>query len=509
MSVTRSPSQTPGQLKEKLAEILNLSQRMSSIRDLDALLNLIVREAADLLEADRASIFLLDPPKREFFSRVALGSDEVLHFDARKGIAGAAAVTGNIINVADAYSDARFSAEIDSRTGYRTRSLLAAPMRSPAKGEIIGVFEMINKRHGVFGSGDEEVLQTLATQVASAIQTARSIGELTRENLNLWREVEGRYASQRIIGTSPRTQAVLQVVERIRDSVVNVLISGESGTGKDLVARALHYSSPRARRPLVALNCAALPDALVESELFGIEKGVATGVNPRPGYFEAADGGTLFLDEIGDLSLTAQAKILRALEARMIERVGGRTSIPVDVRVLSATNKDLKEEIKKGRFREDLYFRLKVVHLHMPTLREIRKDIPQLANHFLAEYCQESGKQLELSPALERRLMTADWPGNVRQLQNEIKRLAACAKNHVIGEEDFAEESEPAEERGCEEPPCPAGRLKDALEDLERRMIAHTMQATGNNQRLAAQALGLSRQGLINKLNRYHIASTR
>jgi len=252
-----------------------------------------------------------------------------------------------------------------------------------------------------------------------------------------------------------------------------------------------------------------LPDALVESELFGIEKGVATGVNPRPGYFEAADGGTLFLDEIGDLSLTAQAKILRALEARMIERVGGRTSIPVDVRVLSATNKDLKEEIKKGRFREDLYFRLKVVHLHMPTLREIRKDIPQLANHFLAEYCQESGKQLELSPALERRLMTADWPGNVRQLQNEIKRLAACAKNHVIGEEDFAEESEPAEERGCEEPPCPAGRLKDALEDLERRMIAHTMQATGNNQRLAAQALGLSRQGLINKLNRYHIASTR
>ena len=509
MSATQQPSRSPGPLREKLAEILNISQRMNSIRDLDPLLNLIVLEAANLLEADRASIFLLDPPKKEFLSRVALGSDEILHFDARKGIAGAAAMTGKVIGVKDAYSDPRFNAEIDSHTGYRTHNLLAAPLRNPANGEIIGVFEVINKKRGVFNTEDEDVLQPLAAQTAAAIQTARSIGELTRENANLWREVESRYSSKRIIGASPKIQAVLQLVERIRDSAVNVLISGESGTGKELVARALHYSSPRARRPFVALNCAALPDTLVESELFGIEKGVATGVQPRAGHFQAADGGTLFLDEIGDLSLTAQAKILRVLETMVVERVGGRTSIPVDVRVLSASNKDLAVEIKQGRFREDLYYRLKVVHIHTPPLREIHKDIPLLANHFLAEYCRESGKQLELSPGLVRRLTAADWPGNVRQLQNEIKRLAACARNSVISEEEFSEESALAGEARREESSCPTGPLKHAIEELERRMIAHTMQAMSNNQQQAAKALGLSRQGLINKLNRYRIVSTR
>ena len=176
---------------------------------------------------------------------------------------------------------------------------------------------------------------------------------------------------------------MVRLVERIRDSLVNVLITGESGTGKELVAKAIHYTSPRARRPFVALNCAALPETLVESELFGIEKGVATGVNSRVGQFQKADGGTLFLDEIGDLSLTAQAKILRVLQERVVERVGGRTSIPVDVRLLAATNKDLEAEIAKGTFREDLYYRIKVIHIHMPPLREIREEIPLLANHFL------------------------------------------------------------------------------------------------------------------------------
>jgi transcriptional regulator with GAF, ATPase, and Fis domain len=193
--------------------------------------------------------------------------------------------------------------------------------------------------------------------------------------------------------------------------LVNVPISGESGTGKDLIAKAVHYSSLRARRPFVALNCAALPESLVESELFGIEKGVATGVSSRPGHFETADRGTLFLDEIGDLSLTAQAKILRVLEARVVERVGGRTSIPVDVRVLAATNKDLEAGFRKGTLREDLYYRLKVIHIRMPSLREIREDVPLLANRFLAECCRDSGRQLEFSPGVLRRLTMAEWPG--------------------------------------------------------------------------------------------------
>src|ERR1035438_8266228 len=170
--------------------------------------------------------------------------------------------------------------------------------------------------------------------------------------------------------------------------IPEVLITGESGTGKELAAKALHYNSSRVRKPFVALNCAALPETLLESELFGIEKGVATGVNSRVGQFQKADGGTLFLDEIGDLSLTAQAKILRVLQERVMERVGGRNSIPVDVRLLAATNKDLEAEIAKGNFREDLYYRIKVIHIHMPPLREIREEIPLLANHFLQEFCR-------------------------------------------------------------------------------------------------------------------------
>jgi len=289
---------------------------------------------------------------------------------------------------------------------------------------------------------------------------------------------------------------------------VNVLISGESGTGKDLVAKALHYSSLRSRKPFVALNCAALPESLVESELFGIEKGVATGVNSRVGQFQAADGGTLFLDEIGDLSPAAQAKILRVLEAKVVERVGGRTSIPVDVRVLTASNKDLEAEIKKGNFREDLYYRLKVLHIRMPALREIREDIPLLANHFLAECCRDSGKQFDFSPALLRRMMQWDWPGNVRQLQNQIKSMVACARKRTISEEDLPERISETRARELKPVAAQTASLKRAVEELERQMIVDTLRATGNNQQKAAQSLGLSRQGLINKLKRYGLNSS-
>jgi len=493
-------------LHEKLSAILTISQQMNSERDLGALLDLVAREATRLLDADRASIVLLDREKLELWSKVALGSDEILRFDARRGIAGAAALTGKVINVSDAYNDSRFNSNIDTQTGYRTRNLLAVPLQNLIDGEVVGAFEVLNKRHGAFDAEDEEILKSLAAQSAIAIQTARSIGELTKENAHLWHEVEGRYASHRIVGNSQKIQSVLQLIDRIRDSSVNVLISGESGTGKDLIAKALHYSSPRARRPFVALNCAALPESLVETELFGIEKGVATGVNSRVGHFQAADGGTLFLDEIADLSLAAQAKILRVLEAKVVDRVGGRTSIPVDVRLLTASNKDLEAEIKKGNFREDLYYRLKVLHIRMPSLREIREDIPLLANHFLAECCRDSGKQLEISHGVLRRMMDREWPGNVRQLQNEIKRLVACARKRVITEEDLGEGVPEARDHERQLLARTGGAsMKGAVEELERQMIADMLRSTGNNQQRAAKALGLSRQGLINKMKRYKL----
>jgi Nif-specific regulatory protein len=323
----------------------------------------------------------------------------------------------------------------------------------------------------------------------------------------LWREVESRYSTHGIICAGARMQEVVRLIERIRDSLVNVLITGESGTGKELAAKAIHYTSPRARKPFVALNCAALPETLVESELFGIEKGVATGVQSRMGQFQKADGGTLFLDEIGDLSLAAQAKILRVLQERVVERVGGRTPFSVDVRLLAATNRDLTLEIAKGAFREDLYYRLKVIHIHMPPLRDIREEVPLLANHFLKEYCREIGRTaMQFSPEVVRKLAALDWPGNVRQLRNEVMRMAACAPGNVIVEEDlWAGIPTP----GSSLPIAPAltskTTLKEAVEDLERRMIAETLKATRNNQLQAARQLGLSRQGLINKMKRYEI----
>ena len=501
------------ELNESLAAILAISQRMNSQRDLSTLLDLIAREATSLLDCDRASIFLLDRERNELWSTVALGSGEILRFDARRGIAGHTALSGDTINVRDAYSDPRFYTAIDDRTGYRTRNVLAVAVRNQS-GKIIGAFEALNKRSGVFSRRDEESLTALASHAAIAIETAQLIGELrrnqdelTEQNAHLWREVESRYATHGIIGTGQRIQQVVRLVERIRDSVVNVLITGESGTGKELVAKALHYNSPRARKPFVALNCAALPETLLESELFGIEKGVATGVNSRVGQFQKADSGTLFLDEIGDLSLTAQAKILRVLQERVMERVGGRNAIPVDVRLLAATNKDLEAEIAKGSFREDLYYRIKVIHLHMPPLREIREEIPLLANHFLKEYCGETARgPMEFSGEVMRQLLSAPWPGNVRQLRNEVMRLAACARLNVIGEDDLWEGiPRPGRDQPAAQP-VKMQSLKTAVVEMEQRMIAEALRETRNNQQHAARLLGLSRQGLINKMKRYSIA---
>ncbi len=504
------PATQIGDQGGKFADILAICQRINSEHDFSSLLDLIAREATKLLDCERASIFLLDRERNELWSKIALGSDEILRFNAANGIAGAAVTGGGIVNVLDAYSDPRFYTGIDTQTGYRTRTILVAPLRNQA-GEIIGAFEALNKNLGVFNRRDEEALQTLGAHAAIAIETAQLIGDLRRsqdelvaQNAHLWREVEQRYSSHGIIGSSARIQHAVRLIERIRDSLVNVLITGESGTGKEMAARAVHFTSSRARKPFVALNCAALPETLVESELFGIEKGVATGVNPRIGQFERANGGTLFLDEIGDLSMTAQAKILRVLQERMVERVGGRGPVPVDVRLLAATNKDLDAEIRKGNFREDLYYRIKVIHMQMPPLRDIRDDIPLLARHFLKDYCAEMRREaMEFSPGVLRGLSAREWPGNVRQLRNEVMRLAACAEGRTILEHDlFDDELDAGPPPARTSSPTPRS-LKKAIADLEREMIQEALTSTNNNQQQTARLLGLSRQGLINKLKRY------
>jgi Nif-specific regulatory protein len=493
-------------------DLLKICQRMNSEREVGALLDLIATEATRLLEADRASLFLLDRERGELWSKIALGSQEI-RFDARLGIAGAVALSGETINVEDAHRDSRFYKEIDLRTGYMTRSLLAMPLRNH-EGEIIGTFEVLNKKTGRFNQEDEEILKALAAQAAIAIETAQLVEEMKRhrdqlqeENTQLWNQVESRFSTQNIIGSSEKIHAVLKLIDQISNSPVNVLITGESGTGKELAAKAIHYKSPRARKPFVALNCAAIPESLVESELFGIERGVATGVERRLGKFEAANGGTLFLDEIGDLSLTAQAKLLRVLQERVVEHVGGRKLIPVDVRILSATNKHLESEIRKGTFREDLYYRLKVIHIQMPALREVREDIPALANHLLANYCREMKKEpMHLDPQASSACMDYSWPGNFRELENEMKRLVLSVSRNTVALVDL---SEAIRRTGAAAAPSLSTPrlLKDVVSELEKRMIQEALQQSRQNQLHAAKVLGLSRHGLIKKMKRYNIRS--
>ena len=497
----------------RLQSVLSLCQKMNAERNLPGLLVLLAKKAGNLLAAKEASLLLLDQERCELWSYVSLDGESI-RFDARLGIAGAAALTGKLINVADTLQDARFYPGIDMRTKKRTRNILAVPLKGKTD-EVLGVLEVMNKKVGPFTKVDEVTGTMLAEQAALAIETTQMVHELRRqhdqlvqENEQLWKEVEGRFVTQNLIGTSSRMQDIVRLIDQIRDSSVDVLITGENGTGKELVAKAIHYNSPRARRPFVALNCAALPEHLVESELFGIERGVATGVDPRMGKFEQANGGTLFLDEVGDLGLNGQAKILRVLQERKLERVGGRTVHGVDVRVLAATNKKLDALMKEGAFREDLYYRLRVVHVQTPALREIPEDVPLLASFFLNKYCQEMKKDPKhLSSHAQRTLQGHHWPGNVRELENEMKRLAVTARRSKISEQDLDEIIRSGNSTSARIFSPSRLSLHQAVAELEQDLIQNALQQYKYNQVHTAKALGLSRQGLIKKMKRYGIES--
>ena len=470
----------------------------------------VAAEIKNRLQADRVSVFLFDRESCELWSVVSQET-RTMCLDARLGIAGHAALTGQVVNVADAYEHPLFYKEIDLKTGYRTRTLLAVPLKNH-RNEVIAVGEVVNKYQGSFSDEDATTMQSLLAPFAKTLERIplKKPGSITETQAHL---PEG-FSTQKIVGMSHKTEAIIRLIDQIRDSSVDVLIQGENGTGKELVAKALHFSSPRANRPFVALNCAALPDNLVEAELFGIEKGVATGVERRIGKFEAASGGTLFLDEIGDLSLAAQAKILRVLQERAVDRVGGGKPIPIDVRIIAATNRDLYASIKAKQFREDLYYRIKVIHIQTPPLREIREDIPALANHFLEKHCKMMGVELKsFGPGAMQTLMRYHWPGNNRQLENEVKRAIASVRSKTITEEhldasirnseSFDVPKPAAQEAKPSTPVAPTAQtLGDAVEALERRMIDDALRQCHGNKQKAAQVLGLSRQGLIKKLKR-------
>lgn len=337
---------------------------------------------------------------------------------------------------------------------------------------------------------------------------------LVRENSRLREEMRHRTSFANMVGKNKKMQAIYSLIEKVAPTSTSVLITGESGTGKELVARAIHYNSPREKGPFISLNCAGLPETLLESELFGHEKGAFTGaIALRRGRFELADTGSIFLDEVAEMAMPLQAKLLRVLQERAFERVGGSQTLHVDVRVIAATNKDLKEEVEKGNFREDLYYRLNVLHIHLPPLRERTDDIPMLAAHFVAKYAKELNKPaLEIAPETVRFLTTLPWEGNIRELENTIERGAIlCASNLILPEDVEPEtlsrsDSMPWLDGFDVEKVFPANiALSDLLDGIEKKMVLSALERTEYVQTRAADALGITKSLLQYKMKKHGI----
>ncbi len=366
-----------------------------------------------------------------------------------------------------------------------------------AYGTIEGAVEAVKK-------GAYDYIQKGSTdpaEVELVVERALKYQETERENRRLRSELQGRYSFGSMIGRARCMEQIFDLIRTVADSRATVLVTGESGTGKELAARALHYNSSRAHGPFIRLNCAALPKELMESELFGHEKGAFTGaIKQTRGRFEMADGGTLLLDEISEIDPSLQAKLLRVLQEREFERVGSAQTIKVDVRIIATTNRDLQREVREGRFREDLYYRLNVIEIGLPPLRERKEDIPSLVESFRSKYNAENGKSIEAVPddVLEV-LMRYDWPGNIRELENCLERAVVVSRGPVLSTADFprklTDTPEGTDDGGI--------RVGTTVHEMERRLIMRTLESCRGNRTEAASMLAISTRTLRNKLHEY------
>ncbi|HTC87368.1 MAG TPA: sigma 54-interacting transcriptional regulator [Bryobacteraceae bacterium] len=469
-----------------LNALLLISKAVNSVRGLEALEKQLLESIFTVAPADRAAILLCDHGTEEWSS--------VFGWDRRAGpnqpvqvsrtivtqvLSDGVAVLSNDVPADDSFSD---TASIIER---RIRSVLAVPLE--VFDRIMGVIYLdASNPEARFDENHLQLLTAIGSIAAAALDNARRMESLEQENRRLQDEIS---LEHNMVGDSPRMRDVYQFIARVAPRDITVLVFGESGTGKELVARAIHRTSSRANKPCVAINCAALAETLLESELFGHEKGAFTGaIAQKKGKLEIAEGGTVFLDEIGELAPLLQAKLLRVLQEREFERVGGTRTIKLDVRLVTATNRDLEEEVKKGRFREDLFYRLNVVSLRMPALRERREDIPLLASYFAAKFSQRSNRPvLGVSPHARTCLVNYDWPGNVRELENAIERAVVLGSADMILPEDLPEAVlEKAESAGAS-----MTAFHDSLREAKKQLILNAFEQAQGSYTEAAKLLGL------------------
>ncbi len=496
-AVTEAPVKT-------LLTIYEIAQVVSSILDPKELLNKVMDLALEIVRAERGLIFLYRSETDEMEMVVARNMEKQTIKDATEYSRSVLreAGRGRSILMHDAVTDARFK-EFRSINMFQIRSLLCVPLC--IKERIIGTVYVDTRQPGVvFTEDDQKFLEAFANQASVAIENARLYEQVRQENQYLRQAVQERYGYENIVGRSAKMREVFSVLSRVATSNLPIMIRGESGTGKELVARALHQNSPRKDRKFFSENCAALPDTLLESELFGHAKGAFTGAdNHHKGLFELADGGTLFMDEVGDMSMAMQSKLLRVLQDGEIRPVGAEQSRKVDVRVLSATNRNLEQMIRDKKFREDLYFRLKVISVKIPALRDRSEDIPLLVDHFLGKIARENNAaKLRIDPQLMAVLTRYEWPGNVRELENEVYRLALFASGDTLTMEDARNDAEFFEKVNL-----PGTRGVDT--GVTRLEIEEALSKAKGNRVEAARLLGVSRATMFRKIRQYDLRPSR
>jgi len=460
----------------------------------------------------RGTITLVDPNTETVRIEHAHGLSEEAKrkgfYKIGEGITGTVVKTGEPVIVPRIDQDPRFLNKTGSRPeAHREKlSFICVPIK--LSGATIGTLSVDSPYKGPEAlAGNVRLLNIVVSLIAQAVHLAHSVEEernlLLDENIKLRHQLQERYHIEGIIGTSSKIREVLELVRQVAPSNTAILIRGETGTGKELIAQAIHYNSPRAQMPFVKISCAALPETLLESELFGYEKGAFTGANrPRKGRFLQAHKGTIFLDEIGDMPQSIQAKLLRVLQFKEFEPLGSNETIKVDVRVLAATGKDLEDQVKKDRFRLDLYYRINVFPIFLPPLHERKGDIVILADYFLEKLSRENGKRIGRisTPAIDM-LMSYHWPGNVRELESCIERAVLVCNENAIRAEHL-----PPSLQTAVAPGVSAGTtLTGAVENLEREMILEALKSTHGHQGQAARQLGITLRMLGYKIQKYAI----
>jgi len=486
----------PTERIENITLLYEITKALNEHLDLKRSLYKVLDILASSMEMVRGIITLLDPLRNEIHIEVAHGISrsaiERVRYKLGEGVTGQVIETGKAVAIARISEEPRFLDRTASRRRQATReiSFFCVPIK---KGnQVIGALSVDRPYDEGYPLDDgRRLLSVIATMIASHViklETIRLENERLRdENRRLQGELKNKYTISNIVGSSNRMREVYQMVSQVCRSNATVLIRGESGTGKELVANSIHYNSQRASTPFVKVNCAALPSNLIESELFGHEKGAFTGaVKQKIGKFEMAHRGTIFLDEIGSINLDVQANLLRILQEKEFDRVGGQRTIKVDVRVIAATNKNLEQAVEEGTFRGDLYYRLNVFPIYMPPLRERKTDILLLADYFLEKYAKENHKDIRRfsTPAIDM-LMQYHWPGNVRELENCIERAVLLCEEGVIHSYHLP----PTLQTGKESGTLPALSLEEAVANLEKEMLIDSLKNTRGNISNAAKIL--------------------